>query len=378
MISPQFLFQALDRVGISFYTGVPDSLLKYFCAYVTDNVEGYNHILAANEGSAVGIALGYFMSTGRVPVVYMQNSGLGNTVNPLMSLADKEVYSVPMLMLIGWRGEPGKKDEPQHVKQGRVILQMLDVMEIPYSIIDGSSESQALDAIEKSRVYFRENDAPYAIVVKNGTFQNYAPKLKRDLFFNLSREKAIETILDSSNDDDIFVSTTGMASRELFELREARNQSHSHDFLTVGGMGHASQIAIGIATQKIDRRVICIDGDGAAIMHMGALAINCSLGLSNFKHVILNNGAHDSVGGQPTVGFKINFPEIARAVGYKSVFHCESYEQLEKIVPEFLNSNEASLLEVFIDIGNRKDLGRPTITPIENKLAFMNSLRNSV
>ena len=234
MIKSQFFFDVLFSYGIRFYTGVPDSLLKNICFYIASHTTQSDHIIAANEGNALSIGIGYHLATGKIPLIYMQNSGLGNVVNPLMSLADSEVYSIPMLLMIGWRGEPNVKDEPQHVKQGRIMLQTLDAMEIPYSIIDGSSESQALDSLERAKSYFSEHNAPYAIIIKKGSFENYNLKLKAETFFDLSREKAIETILEHSKGNDIFVSTTGMPSRELFELRETRDDGHSNDFLTVG------------------------------------------------------------------------------------------------------------------------------------------------
>jgi phosphonopyruvate decarboxylase len=319
MIDPQEFITHLQASGVEFFTGVPDSLLKEFCACLEHVPRAGHHIISANEGGAVALALGYHLATRKVPLVYLQNSGLGNIVNPLLSLADPEVYSVPLLLVIGWRGEPGVHDEPQHKKQGRVMLSMLDAMEIPHSIL-GPETVDPQAALKDALAYVRKMSAPYALVIKKGTFQSFAaPKVeKKD--FPLSREEAIQQVIESLGERDVLISTTGMPSREVYEYRSRRGEGHQRDFLTVGGMGHASQIALGIALQKPRRSVYCLDGDGALLMHMGALAITGVLKPRNFKHIIVNNGAHDSVGGQPTVAFDVDVPGIAHACGYESVF----------------------------------------------------------
>ncbi len=370
MLTPQQFFESLSSAGVNYFTGVPDSLLKTFCAYVTDNVPAQRHVIAANEGAAVGLAMGYHLATGEVPLVYLQNSGLGNTINPLTSLVDPEVYSIPMLMMIGWRGEPGVKDEPQHIKQGRVTLQMLESMEVPYTIIDGSEKDIAsiLNAAVSSA---KAIGGAHALIIKKGSFDHYSISEQAPANYGWNREDAIKQIVDQLDNKDIVVATTGMASRELFEYREQLQQSHERDFLTVGGMGHASQIALGIASQQTNRRVICIDGDGAALMHLGSMAISGRAGMKNFKHIIINNGAHDSVGGQPTVGFDINLIHIATACGYGYAKTCESTETLTQSLQELLNSEGPAVIEVRVNKGNRSDLGRPTTTPQQNKNAFM-------
>ena len=371
MISPAFFYNHLTEAGVGYYAGIPDSLLKEFCAYITDNIEQSNHVIAANEGGAIGLAMGYHLATGKLPLVYMQNSGIGNTVNPLMSLVDREVYSIPMILMIGWRGEPGVKDEPQHVKQGRVMLQTLEAMEIPYAIIDGD-EAQAAQVIADAVKTANDQACAYAIVVKKGTFESYALQKKVVTDFPFNREDVIKSIVDQLEPSDIVVATTGMASRELFEYRAACGQSHERDFLTVGGMGHASQIALGIAAQKQNRRIVCIDGDGAALMHMGSMAISGMSSLPNFKHIIINNGAHDSVGGQPTIGFNIDLLKIADGCGYQHRKSVDSQLALKQAIPELLQASGPAMLEIQVNKGGRKDLGRPTVTPQQNKQAFMN------
>ena len=374
MIKPETFYNELIQHGTDFFTGVPDSLLKNFCAYITDNAPEEKHIIAANEGNATGLAAGYHFATGKVPLIYMQNSGLGNVVNPILSLVDPDVYSIPCILVIGWRGEPGVHDEPQHVKQGKVTCALLDAMQIPYVILT-NDESDLHNQIEKCFDYVRKNNAPYAFVVKKGTFDDY--KLKNNIAVNaeMTREEALENIMLSAPQNAAFVSTTGMASRELFELRVKHGQGHEKDFLTVGSMGHASQIALSIALQKKERKVYCIDGDGAALMHLGGMAIIASRNPNNYVHIVLNNNAHDSVGGQPTVGGKISLTGIAESCGYKKVYKAETAQELEAVLKAARENKELTFIEVKVKKGARKDLGRPTTTPIENKNAFMEFLK---
>jgi phosphonopyruvate decarboxylase len=373
MINVEAFVSSLYKNDIAFFTGVPDSLLKDFCAYITDNVETKNNITAANEGAAVGLAAGYHIATGKFPLVYMQNSGLGNSINPLLSLADPDVYSIPMLLMVGWRGEPGKKDEPQHVKQGKVTIGLIEAMGYPYSVID--SETENIDEIlSEANLFMKENNCPYFIVVKKGTFEPYKLKTKKDSSFELLREDAIKIIVDNLSSNDIVVSTTGKTSRELFEYREELKQSHDNDFLTVGSMGHASQIALGIALNT-DKEVFCFDGDGASIMHTGSLAITGSLSPKNYKHVIFNNGSHESVGGQPTVGLETDFCKIAEASNYLKTFSVATRADLFSAIKELKLCDGPALLEIKINNGARENLGRPTKSPIENKLNLMNLLK---
>jgi len=372
MIQAKAFIDSLAQGGIDFFAGVPDSLLKNLCAYITDNVPREKNIIAANEGNAVGLAAGYHLATGKVGCVYMQNSGEGNIVNPLLSLVDEDVYHIPMLLVIGWRGEPGVHDEPQHKKQGKVTLSLLESMGVPYAVLDENWEQQVQGAIDA----IRETNGVYALIVRKGTFEDYV--LQNQIVTNLplSREEAIKIVVDKLREDDIVVSTTGMISRELFEYREAKKQGHGADFLTVGSMGHASQIALGIALQKPDRRVFVFDGDGAVLMHMGGMAIIGDYCPKNLVHVVFNNGAHDSVGGQPTVGQKIDMEAIAKAVGYTDVVSVDNMSALMCAMNHMNNAviEGTSLINVNVRKGNRKDLGRPTTTPIQNKESFMQNL----
>ncbi len=370
MIDPQEFVEHLQSNAVEFFAGVPDSLLKDLCGCLEHLPRADRHIVAANEGGAIALALGYHLATRKVPLVYLQNSGLGNVINPLLSLVDEEVYSIPMLLVIGWRGEPEVHDEPQHKKQGRVMLSMLEAMEIPYSVL-GPEVDHAETILADALAYVRKASAPFALVIKKGTFKAFTG-LRVELHeFQLSREEAIQQVLDVLDKNDMVVATTGMPSREVYECRAKKGEGHERDFLTVGGMGHASQIALGIALQEPERSIYCLDGDGAVLMHMGALAINGSLKARNLKHIILNNGAHDSVGGQPTVGLSIDLLNIARAVGYQHAVRVQTRQELHSSLLGLKDSIGPSLLEIRVHRGARKDLGRPATTPAENKNAFM-------
>lgn len=370
MVRPEFFVNTLREHNIDFYAGVPDSLLKHICAYITDNLPANQNIIAANEGGAMGIAAGYHLATGKVPVVYMQNSGEGNIINPLASLTDKEVYNIPVLLVIGWRGRPGVKDEPQHVKQGKVTTGLLNTMNINYAILPKDEEGAAKQ-IKIASDFMKATGECYALVIEKDTFDDYNLQNVENNRFTMSREEAIHKTAAGIEDDACIVSTTGMISRELFEARTAWNQGHERDFLTVGSMGHASQIALGIALQKPERRVYCFDGDGASIMHMGNMAITASIKCKNYIHVVFNNGAHDSVGGQPTVGLKIDLCAVAKAVGYNAVCSVETPETLVEALETLKNTEGPVFFQVCVKKGNRKDLGRPTTPPIQNKEAFM-------
>ena len=375
MLNTEKYFDYIKSLGIEFFSGVPDSLLKSFCGYINDNVQE-NHVIASNEGSAIGIGIGYHLATGRIPLIYMQNSGLGNAVNPLISLCDEEIYSIPMLLMIGWRGEPGKKDEPQHIKQGRVMIEMLEAMELKYFIISGDEE-QDLESTKKAYDFALNESAPVVIVVCKDTFTNYSyqKQINKQINFPVNtREEALTKILKKIPKNAAVVSTTGMISREIYEVRESLKESHERDFLTVGGMGHTSSIAYGLSKFiKKSKMVFCIDGDGSLIMHMGALTNIGITGSKNFKHILINNGCHDSVGGQETNAFNIDFEQLTESVGYKFIKY--NYDDsLENNISYFVESDGPSFIEIKVPPGSRGNLGRPTTTPNENKKAILNFL----
>lgn len=376
MIAPKYFFDLLKDKGVTFFSGVPDSLLKDFCGFITDNTNHREHIIASNEGNALSIGIGHYLSTSKTPLIYMQNSGLGNVINPLLSLADTDVYSIPLILLIGWRGEPGLTDEPQHKKQGRITVDLLEAMELPYEILNSDISASEFDSRVNNIINIsNDQKRPCALLVSKSTFSSYKLANKNIFDRPLLREEAIELIVERLNDLDIVVSTTGVASRELFEIREKLDHGHEKDFLTVGGMGHASQIALGIALEKEDREVLCLDGDGAFLMHMGSTAINGSMKCTNFKHILFNNSAHDSVGAQPTVGDRVDFLQIANSCGYEWIKRVSTKKDLIKSIRELKSVNGPALLEIQIKPGFRDNLGRPTNTAERNKELFMKYLR---
>ena len=364
----------LSILGGDFYTGVPDSQLKSLINYLTKTYgnDPNHHIIAANEGNCVALAAGYHLATKKIPIVYMQNSGEGNVVNPVCSLTNEKVYAIPMIFIIGWRGEPGVHDEPQHIFQGEITLKLLDDLDIKYMVI--SKETKEEEVKEKMNLFQEElkKGKTVSFVIRKGALK-YDGKVEYKNSYTMKREEIIEHILKVSKDDPI-ISTTGKASREVFEIREKNKEGHAKDFLTVGSMGHSSTIALGIAYQKPNTKIWCIDGDGAAIMHMGSMGIIGASAPKNYVHILINNGSHESVGGMPTVGLDINFVQIALACGYKSAVSVDNFEDLDKVLMEAKNRNELSFVEIKCSIGSRADLGRPTTTPLENKNGFMKYL----
>ena len=356
MLDQKLVFEELANHGVNFFTGVPDSYLNGFCNYALANC-GNRNIIAANEGNAVGIAAGYYFASKEIPLVYMQNSGLGNTINPLASLVDKDVYAVPMLLLIGWRGQGNSEpNHPQHKLQGEITPKILDVMHIPYSVLsDDDAEFAAI--IERAVSYCRETRQPYGLIAPKGVMADPDKPNNKDAVYPMSREEAIEVILDHMPEDTIYSATTGRATRELFFLREKRDETKAHDFLNVGSMGHASSVALGIALEKPERKVVTLDGDSAAMMHMGALTMVSKLNVPNYMHVVLNNGAHESVGGQPSAGHKVDFTKIAEACGYATIGHpVTTEEELISAITELSVCGKASFIDCRIHKGLNRNL----------------------
>lgn len=361
-------------IGADFYTGVPDSQLKALCNYLMDTygIDPKHHIIAANEGNCTALAAGYHLATGKVPVVYMQNSGEGNIINPVASLLNDKVYAIPMIFIVGWRGEPGIHDEPQHIYQGEVTLKLLEDMDItPFVVGKDTTEEELAAKMEEFRAIL-STGKDVAFVIRKGALTD-APKVVYKNNNTMVREEIIQHIVKTSGENPI-VSTTGKASRELFEIRVANGQSHKYDFLTVGSMGHSSSIALGVAINKPDQRIWCVDGDGAVLMHMGAMALLGTNKPRNLIHVVINNGAHETVGGMPTVAGNIDLVAIAKACGYPNAECVDTFEDLDKALEKAKNANELSLIEVKCSIGAREDLGRPTTTALENKQNFMEYL----
>lgn len=364
-----------EIIGADFYTGVPDSQLKTLCDYLmnTYGIDSEHHIIAANEGNGVALAAGYYLSTGKVPVVYMQNSGEGNIINPVASLLNDNVYAIPAILIIGWRGEPGIHDEPQHIYQGKITLKLLEDMGIITYVINKETTDKEVKKIMGEYEKVLAKGKIVAFVICKDALQYYDTiEYKND--YVMLREEVLQHIVKISGEDPV-ITTTGKASRELFEIREMKGQSHKYDFLTVGSMGHSSSIALGVAINKPKQKIWCIDGDGAVLMHMGAMAVLGAYKPKNLIHVVINNGAHETVGGMPTVAENINLVTVAKACGYPYATCVDNFESLDEKLNIVKSKNEMSFIEIKSAIGARKNLGRPTTTPLENKYNFMSYLK---
>ena len=372
----QHLLSACKDAGIDFFTGVPDSQLKGLCdtLFATYGVSSKQHIVAANEGNAIALCAGHYLATGRPGLCYMQNSGLGNAVNPIASLMDEQVYGLPCLLVVGWRGEPGVHDEPQHVKQGQITLSQLELLDVPYMVLDKTMTDADFDAAFADIRAHLAAGRTAAIVVKKGAL-TCSMKPKYGNSHAMTREDAVDVIARLAGKRDVIVSTTGKLSRELFELREAAKDSHERDFLTVGSMGHASMIALGIALSQPDRRVWCLDGDGAALMHLGAMAVLGQKKPANLVHVVINNAAHETVGGMPVCEGALNLTGMAMSAGYRHVSRAGSEMELYQAVDAAMSAGELAFIEVLCAVGARDDLGRPTTTPQQNRDALMKFLQ---
>ena len=365
----------VDILGCDFYTGVPDSQLKALCNYLmnTYGIDEKHHLIAANEGNCTALAAGYHLATGNVPVVYMQNSGEGNIINPVASLLNDKVYAIPCIFVIGWRGEPGVHDEPQHIYQGQITCDLLDLMDIKNFVIGEDTTAEELKSIMGEFNSILDSGKSVSFVIRKNAL-SYDEKVVYENDNDMIREEIIEHIVDVTGEDPI-VSTTGKASRELFEIREARSQGHQYDFLTVGSMGHTSSIALGVAINKPDEKIWCIDGDGSALMHMGSLAVVGNVNPNNLVHIVINNSAHETVGGMPTVASTMDLVNIAKSCGYSYAVSVDNFDDLDKELKLAKSRNELSFIEILSSIGSRKDLGRPTTTAIENKENFMKFLK---
>ncbi|MEE0943626.1 phosphonopyruvate decarboxylase [Methanobrevibacter sp.] len=366
----------VDVLGCEFYTGVPDSQLKALCNYLmnTYGIDEKHHIIAANEGNCTALAAGYHLATGKVPVVYMQNSGEGNIINPVASLLNDKVYAIPCIFVIGWRGQPGIHDEPQHIYQGQITTDLLDLMDIENFVIGEDTSVEELKTVMNNYNKVLESGKSVAFVVRKNAL-TYNEKVVYENDNEMIREEIISHIVDVTGEDPI-VSTTGKASRELFEIRESRNQSHMYDFLTVGSMGHTSSIALGVAINKPDEKVWCVDGDGSALMHLGSMGVVGNVKPCNLVHIVINNGAHETVGGMPTVASTMNLVDIAKSCGYSYTVSVDNFDDLDKELKLVKSRDELSFIEVLCSIGARDDLGRPTTTALENKENFMDFLKD--
>ena len=364
-------FEFLNELGADLFTGVPDSLLASFTDEIVRRYGiSEKHIVAANEGAAVGIAAGHYLATGNPAVVYMQNSGIGNAINPICSLIHKKAHAIPVIFVIGWRGEPGTKDEPQHVFQGEITLKTLDSLDVPYFIVSRDANLKETAEYFKRRIL---EGVSVALVVKNGAFAKESPTPFANNKAPLSREDALKIILKNSQKSDIFICATGKLSREVHDLRIAMNDSSNRDFLTVGSMGHCIMIAFGVALAKPNSRVFCLDGDGSMLMHMGSVAVVGTNSPKNLIHIVINNGAHETVGGMPTASAKLRLADIAKACGYADCRNAKTSTELETALKSI--SDGPVFIETICNLNSRSDLGRPLKSPEENKKLFMKKIK---
>ena len=355
MVDQEKLFSSLQELGVHFFTGVPDSLLNDFCLYLCRNYDKAHHVMAANEGNAVGIAAGHYIATGDIPVVYMQNSGIGNATNPLLSLAHQTVYSVPMILVIGWRGDPAVKDHAQHKKQGELTPILMKDMDIPYEILD--DENTVIDKFCWAYNKAKELSAPVALIAKKGILTQKEKHQEYPESTLMNREEAISAVIDVFGSDAIYLATTGRATRELHEQLKLKGIADGHEFLNVGSMGHVSSVGLGMAIARPDRRIVVFDGDAAAVMHMGSLATIGRYQPKNLIHIVLNNGVNESVGGQPSAGYVINLTEVAEGCGYCTPGHAvETKEELRHIINGNSEVETPLLIDVHVRQGIRQDM----------------------
>lgn len=373
MVNQEQLFKALDGMGVKFFTGVPDSLLNDFCLYLVKNIPDGQHVMAANEGNAVAIAAGHYMATGEIPVVYMQNSGIGNATNPLLSLTHDCVYGIPMILVIGWRGDPAINDHAQHKKQGELTPVLMADMDIPYGILD--DENTVIQKFEWAVGKAKEISAPVALIAKKAILTE---KVKKQEYVEsplMNREEAVSAVVDVLGKDAIYLGTTGRATREVHEQLKAHGVGDGHEFQNVGSMGHVSSVGLGIALAKPEQEVVVFDGDAAAVMHMGALATNCRYKAGNMIHIVLNNGVNESVGGQPSAGYVVNLTAIAEACGYRTPGHAiETREELQQIVRKQKDGDMPLFIDVHVRQGIRKDMPKLNIDHKAQKTALMEHL----
>ena len=373
MVNQEQLFTALKDMGVDFFTGVPDSLLNNFCLYMAQNIPDGQHVMAANEGNAIGIAAGHYMATGKIPVVYMQNSGIGNATNPLLSLTHDCVYGIPMILVIGWRGDPSISDHAQHKKQGELTPVLMRDLDIPYEILD--ADETVIEKFAWAVNKAKEISSPVALIAKKAILTEKVKKQEYPESRLMNREEAVSAVVDVLGSEAVYLGTTGRATREVHEQLKAHGVGEGHEWQNVGSMGHVSSVGLGIALARPEQKVVVFDGDAAAVMHLGALATNCRYKAGNMIHIVLNNGVNESVGGQPSAGYVVNLTEIADACGYRTPGHAvESKEELQAIIKDFKKGEMPLFIDVHVRQGIRSDMPKLNIDHKAQKRALMKNL----
>jgi len=355
MIKVNALINLLKKNNTNFFTGVPDSVLKELSSSL-QNVNKKNHIIATNEGAAVSIGIGHYLSTKKIPAIYMQNSGLSNALNPLISIAHEKVYSIPLILIIGWRGSPRLKDEPQHNVKGKITEQILKLLNIKYTILRSVSDINKFDKQIKSA---KKNKSIVACLIEQGTLEKIKNTKKKKDFYNLDKELFFKTLLENLKKNTKIISSTGYNSRELMYIRKKYKFNNTKDFYMVGGMGHASSVALGYSLSS-KNKTICIDGDGSLLMHLGSIKTAGTFANKNFKYILLNNNAHDSVGGQSTYSNDIDFEKLSKSLGFQKFYSIKDLKNLKTIIKKFLLDKSLCFLEVKVTNSKIKKLPRPT------------------
>ena len=374
MVNQQELFDALFDMGVDFFTGVPDSLLNDFCLYMTNNLPASEHVMAANEGNAIGIAAGHFMATGKLPLVYMQNSGIGNATNPLLSLTHDCVYGIPMLLVIGWRGDPSINDHAQHKKQGELTPVLMTDMDIPYEILD--DDNTVIEKFRWAANKAREISSPVALIAKKAILTQKEKKQMYPESPLMNREEAVSVVIDVFGDGAVYLGTTGRATREVHEQLKMHGVSEGHEWQNVGSMGHVSSVGLGLALARPDKKIVVFDGDAAAVMHLGAFATNCRYKAANLIHIVLNNGVNESVGGQQSAGQLIDLTGVAKSCGYRNVGHAvKTKEELQQVLKTLPGDDMPTFIDVYVRQGIRPDMPKLNIDHKAQKEALMNYLK---
>jgi len=353
MIDVRHFVDELIRQDANVFTGIPCSYLTPLIHEVIARKET-RYVLASSEGDALAIASGIWLAGG-MGVVFCQNSGLGNMVNPLTSM--NEPFGIPALLLVTWRGKPGVKDEPQHKRMGEITPELLSLIGVEWELLP-QEEGTALEVLKRACNFIRRVQRPYALVMSRSTFTS-----DEDIAIPSSnypsRSEALAAFLDNVDAGAVVIATTGKTGRELFTLDDRCGH-----FYCVGSMGYASSVAHGIALGS-KRRVYLLDGDGAAIMHMGNLTSIGSSHPANLIHIVLDNGCYDSTGAQPTASTSVDFVALALAVGYAQAQSCRSQGDFVLALRSHLPGTGPRLLHVPIRMGSMSQLGRPTTTPYD-------------
>jgi phosphonopyruvate decarboxylase len=355
--APRGLVDVLVSCGVRFATGVPDSLLAPLCDQVDDR-RSIQHIIAASEGSALALGGGHYLATGQRPLIYMQNSGLPNAINPYLSMCHPSAYAIPSIWVIGWRGEPGVPDEPQHRAIGAATEGLLALLNVPVFMLR-SGDADELDRLE---AWMQDREQGTVAVLVSARAVDADRRAPRRLEARpLKRREVLEHLVTGLDEEDTIFAGIGHVGRELLAVRGGAPTEFAGDLLCVGGMGHASQFALGFALARPERRVWCLDGDGAFTMHMGACSWLTRHPEQRFIHVLFDNGVHASVGGQPVCGQAVDFGRIAGALGYQHIERVSTLPAAQAALDQARARRAPTFLWCMVDERSASGLPRPRL-----------------